>query len=231
MSIPYADIVIIALVAGFILLRLRSILGEDVGFDGKSDAPHHPRDVTSDGEETDEPTVLPIRSGEELKKRLEEELKPDVAYEQLSMEKQDIVSEMKKYEPSFKLDRFMEGAKFAFEMVFKAFQENDKETLKHLLADDIEDLFVAEAEANHKADPRTETTLISITETEITDMDLNGKRAEITVRFVSEQIAVERDKEGKIVGGDASLVNQVEDVWTFERELGARNPNWTITAT
>lgn len=222
MSIPYADILILALIAGFILLRLRSILGEDVGFDSRSDAA--PRDH--------EEKIVPLRPGDMPLKEHDEQEEDELTVESsLPTFLQDRIAEIKQIESSFDLEEFTQGAKGAFEMVLKAFHENDHETLKYLLADDIEDMFVEEAEKRANADTKSETTLVSIAETDIEDIELNKKRASITLNIISEQIIVERDADGKIVSGDASHVERVEDRWTFERELGSKSPNWIVSAT
>lgn len=230
MSLPYADILILALVAGFILLRLRSILGEDAGMDPPSNntPANHDRfaeDAAEDG------NVLPLYSRPQSTEQIKEEAADKALLDALDENQRDAVAEIKKIEPDFDLNRFITGAKAAFEMVLQAFHENDKDTLKHLLADDIEDLFVEEAEKNQHGDTQTHTTLVSIPEVTILDVDLTRKHATISVRFVSEQITVERDKEGKMVSGDPSAVHRIEDEWSFERDLGAKHPNWTITST
>ena len=238
MSIPYADILIIALIAGFILLRLRSILGQDVGFDGRGgDDSFRANDATPSGSK-EEPKILQINP-KEFARKLEQELKgeeeakaPDQEQlDKLEEAQRETVAEIKKIEATFDLNRFLEGAKGAFEMVLKAFQDNDAETLKHLLADDIEEMFVEEAKARQEGDTKMDTTLVSIAEAKITDVELRQKHASISVQFISEQVSVERDKDGEIVGGDVSHIDRIEDEWTFERDLGAKHPNWIITAT
>lgn len=232
MSIPYADIIVLALVAGFILLRLRSILGEDSGFDGRSQNDNEMHDRSTDDGDKDNTKVFPIGPSiaAAVKADLEEPSDKKLI-DAMDAPLKDRIADIKKIEPSFNVEHFVNGAKGAFEMVLKAFHENDKETLKYLLADDIEEMFVAEAERNHNADPKTHTTLVSIPQADIIDIDLRSKHASIDIRFVSEQITVERDKDGNITGGDASEVNRIEDEWTFERDLGSKSPNWLITST
>jgi hypothetical protein len=68
-------------------------------------------------------------------------------------------------------------------------------------------------------------------EAEIGAADLTGKRANITVRFTSEQISSRRDKSGDIIEGDPKKIREISDVWTFERDVSSRDPNWTLVAT
>ena len=229
MSVPYADILILALVAGFILLRLRSILGEDSGFDGRGDQQDGAGPLSRP--KTDK--VLPLRPGDmpplDLDKAKASKDKDLV--KELPNFLQEKIEDIKKIEPGFDLSEFIGGAKGAFEMVLKAFNENDHETLKYLLADDIEDMFVEEAEKMANAETKSETTLVSIAEATVEDVELKKKHASITLKIVSEQIYVERDDDDNIISGDASQVERVEDEWTFERDLGANSPNWIVSAT
>lgn len=224
MSIPYVDIIIMALVAGFILLRLRSILGQDAGFDGKDVDKSAPKKAMDH-------KVLVLRPGDLVQPKEPEEPADKALLDSLSQPLQDAVRQIKAVEKDFDLEYFIGGAKGAFEMVLKAFNENDAETLKHLLADDIEEMFVAEARARHEAATKLDTTLVSIAQVDIRDIQLNKKHATITLGFTSEQVTVERDKDGEMIGGDAKDVQRVEDEWVFERDLGSRSPNWIITAT
>lgn len=227
----YADIIILALVAGFILLRLRSILGEDSGFDGQN---NDPASKDNSAPTKNEAKVLPINP-RDFARKLEQEINSAVADKELidalDGSDQKTIAAIKAIEPEFDLKRFIDGAKGAFEMVLKAFHANDAETLRYLLADDIEEMFVKEAQAMQDSEIKTETTLVSIAEAVVTDVNLRKKHASISVRFISEQISIERSKDGEVVGGDASRVERVEDEWTFERDLGAKHPNWIVTAT
>ncbi len=133
-------------------------------------------------------------------------------------------------DPMFDAASFLEGAKIAFEMVFDAFNKGDKATLKTLLAPAVYDEFASEIEARQNQDSRHETTLVSVESTRIAGAAKDKNQARLTVRFVSEQITVVRSKEGKIIEGDPSQVDRVEDEWLFERDITSRNPNWKIMA-
>ena len=237
MSIPYLDIIVIALIAGFILLRLRSILGQDAGFDNHADKQDNDPSASSKGtahrdgkasqkifplNPNDLAAVLNLEKEEDADKALTDELDDSL---------QDALKEIKEMDAEFNLGQFIEGAKGAFEMVLKAFHENDEETLRHLLADDIEQMFVSEAEAREKSATKSDTTLVSFPSADVIDVELKKKIASITLSFTTEQIQVERDDEGKIISGNPSHVQRVEDEWTFERDLTSRSPNWIVTAT
>ena len=76
-----------------------------------------------------------------------------------------------------------------------------------------------------------ETQFVGIQKSDIIEAGVKGRTAQITVRFLSQLISVTRDKNGQVIDGDAEMVVDVTDVWTFARDLGARDPNWKLVAT
>jgi predicted lipid-binding transport protein (Tim44 family) len=126
---------------------------------------------------------------------------------------------------------FISGAKYAFEMVLKAFVSEDLTTLKFLLAENIFTGFEA-AINQRKAEEKTITTnLISIKETKILSAVILENTASIVVKFVSKQINYVVDKDGNIVTGRKDEISEVTDIWTFKRDVTSANPNWLISAT
>ena len=222
-GIPYADIIILALVAGFILLRLRSVLGAKSEDDPDSFrketrpvAPAHDRVVQLDAKAA--------------KQKPREELDPflaTVADEQ----KVAALNEMKEGDPQFTVTAFVEGARRAFEMIFDAFAKGDKSTLKMLLSETLYDTFCKEIDARDTDDSKTETTLLSVKTKAISLATLEKSVAKIGVQFESEQVTVVRDSKGEIVGGSASEVHHVDDEWVFERDMTSKNPNWKLIET
>lgn len=223
-QMPYADIIIMALVAGFILLRLRSVLGQKIGRDKPED--YHP----ARPDEAAEPVItFPDR----LRTRAQEAEKPATAPENsadVSGRARAGVVAIAASDPSFTADSFLQGAKIAFEMVFDAFVKADKNTLKMLLSDAVYNEFSAAIDERKNNSTKTETTLVSVEKMQIEQAEKDKNIARVTVKFVSEQITVVRDSEGKIIEGDPSNVDNVEDEWVFERDVTSRNPNWKITA-
>lgn len=218
------DIVIIALIAGFIILRLRSVLGQNTGFDPR-------RDKVEKTEARGETPVLPLPKSFPLPRNEPEIVRAEPWPERLSDAVKQGLDAIRKEDPSFQLNRFLDGARGAFEMVLKAYHDADKEALRMLLSPPIAEVFIREAERNKTADERTETTLVAIENCDVIEANLNKKTAQIRLRITSEQISVVRDKDGKIIEGDPSSVERVEDEWTFERDVNARGPNWVITDT
>ncbi len=221
-GIPYADIVILALVAGFILLRLRSVLGH-----GASDG----EDLARRRQQASELEPV-VQLQEKLQKPKIKEEEADTYLAALSDPTVlDGINAIKGKDPQFNTTQFLSGAKGAFEMVMEAYEKGDKQTLKMLMSDS---LFKELSDAIDKraADSRrTETTLVSVLPKNVTYATLIGNTAKIQVKFISEQIALVRDAAGAIVEGDASSVQQAEDEWLFERDVTAKNPNWKIIET
>jgi len=100
-----------------------------------------------------------------------------------------------------------------------------------LLSPDLYAQFDAEIQARASGDTTTETTLVSVTAKDIIRASLSASIARLTVSYASEQVSVVRDKDGRIIQGNPSEVDQVIDEWTFERDITSRSPNWTIIDT
>ena len=223
-GIPYADLLILALVAGFILLRLRSVLGRQSGDDG----PYIPPQTQN---RKPEPMVIPLPDKAAKMKPKDE---PDSYLESIKDKESDVaagIRAIKERDPQFVATEFMEGARRAFEMLFDAFVKGEKNTLRMLLSDTLYKEFEQAAEARATSDRKEETTLVSILNAEMTQARLMGNMAQISVRFTSEQVTVVRGTSGEIIEGDPSQLQHVEDEWLFERDTQSKSPNWKIIET
>jgi predicted lipid-binding transport protein (Tim44 family) len=126
---------------------------------------------------------------------------------------------------------FAEGARAAYEMIVTSFSRGDRAALKSLLSKEVYEGF-ATAIADREAKKQTaDTTFVSIDEAKVTDAELKDRQAQVTVRFVSKIISVTRDAEGAVVDGAGDKIVEVTDVWTFARDIRARDPNWLLVAT
>lgn len=222
-TFQFADIIILALIAGFIALRLRNTLGKDVG--------HRP-----------DSTQLRRQMGKELEDRVvalptaktaKDTLKPqeDKAFDKLNADLQKKVEIIKKADPGFNLSEFFEGAKGAFEWVMKAYNDGDKSTLKQLLSSDVYTEF-EEAMIDRMSSPaRAHTTLVAIDEISLIDAEVKDTKTHITVRYLTDQIHVVKNEDEEVISGNPSEMIQVEDEWVFERAVKSRDPNWTIIDT
>ncbi|HEX4768680.1 MAG TPA: Tim44/TimA family putative adaptor protein [Lichenihabitans sp.] len=134
-------------------------------------------------------------------------------------------------DPAFSAQAFMEGARAAYEMIVTSFARGDRDALVPLLAKDVYDGFAASIAEREAKGHRVDTTFVSMNQALIEDAALRGRTAQIGVRFQPQMITVTRDPSGAIVGGSPDQVADVVDLWTFARDVDSRNPNWKLIAT
>lgn len=125
----------------------------------------------------------------------------------------------------------MVGARTAFEMIVQAFAEGDTELLQNLLNDEVYNNFLQAIRAREAEGQTLENTLVRIRGAEAIEAYIEGRTAFITVKITSEQVNVTRDAEGEVVEGDPNHIAEVTDIWTFGRDIRARDPNWELVAT
>ena len=131
----------------------------------------------------------------------------------------------------FAPDRFLSGARAAYEMVVTAFAAGDMSTLRRLLAPDVLANFDHAIRARLAAEQTMTTTLVSIDSADFVEARLTGSVAAVAVRFAAKLASATRDKSGAVVEGSASDVAEHLDIWTFTRDVGSRDPNWLLAAT
>ncbi len=218
----HPDLIILAVIAAFVLLRLRSVLGHKIGHD------EPPRDMPKDSERVIQlhPEQREPMPGSPEVTVIEEE--PVGKWPEPIREG---ILEIRAADRFFSMTDFITGAKVAFEMVIEAFARGDRETLKTLLAKEVCAALAEEIDKREKEENTVQTTLISILSAEPEAVAMDKGKARITVRFRTEQMQSERDKEGKAVSETATDIETVEDVWTFERSLKSANPNWAVIET
>ncbi len=138
-------------------------------------------------------------------------------------------------DPAFEPQAFLDGSKRAYEMIVTAFAEGNRKTLKDLLSREVYDGFLAEMAARDKRGDVIDQSFVGINRADITEAELKGGVATITVRFVSQLISAVRDRSGAVIGGDPQKIKEVTDVWTFNRDIGSArarvNLNWKLIAT
>ena len=234
------DILIFAALAAFLVYRLRSVLGRRDGHNGPSDFSGFGQRNQNDqpGDSGDKVINMPDRgAGDQTRDRTGES---EAAFMDSPADSGPDFGEgpaaegMKKIhaqDPSFEPKSFLEGGRGAFEWIISAFAKGDTKTLRPLLADEVYADFAGAIEARSDANETLDTQLIGITSAEIVEAELSGKTAFVTVKFVSEQINVTKDAEGRIVEGDPNEVVKITDIWTFARNVSSRDPNWKLVAT
>jgi predicted lipid-binding transport protein (Tim44 family) len=218
------DILFLALVAGFLILRLRSVLGHRTGTENperwRSTRPQPlPGNVTR----------LPERGPETRPTEVEPVPAPVGAAPLGSVEAG--VAQIRSADPSFDPRGFVGGARQAFEMIVRAFAQGDTATLRPLLSDEVYENFTAAINERRRTRHTLETTLVAIKSADLVDARLNGRTAEVSIKFVSEQKNVTRDESGQVIDGSPDHVATVTDIWTFARNTRASDPNWTLIGT
>ena len=234
----FVDIIIFALLAGFIIFRLRGVLGRRTGHERRPMSPFSKRQAPS---ADDNVVPLPDRAAgaptQDESFEEGEEAPVSAAGADEDEDTGDTTSvaaglrRLGQVDPTFEVEGFLSGARIAYEMIVVSFANSDTDTLKPLLDAKVYKSFadsIAERELRKEA---LETTLVAITSAEVIEVELAKRLARVTVKFVSEFVSVTRDAEGEIVSGDPRAIDKVTDLWTFAREPGGRDPNWKLVST
>ena len=220
MSSAIIQLLVLAGIAVFLILRLRSVLGTRDGFEkaarfGPSTGrtPHQPAlnfDVIEGGPDRD--ITDHVDDGTDAAKAL-------VA--------------MKMTDPDFNVREFLEGARGAYEMILMAFEAGDIDEVRGFLSDDVAESFDEVIAARAEQGLTIDANFVGVREVTLQNatFDRSTTEGEITVRFVGELTSVVRNAEGEIVEGDPNEIKRQRDVWTFARVMGSDDPNWQLVAT
>lgn len=225
----YLDILFFAMVAAFIAFRLRSVLGRRTGHERRRIDPVSQRTAARPGDTAarTNDNVVPLPERTPHPRPAEEPMIADVHDDKVKAG----LTEIRLADPDFHLDHFLQGARTAFGMIVEAFAKGDRPGLRPLLADEVYAQFAGAIDAREQAGQTLATELVATRAAELMGAQMQGSRARLTVRFTSEQINVTRDAEGNIVEGDPRRIEQVIDIWTFERDTRSRDPNWQLVET
>ncbi len=217
-------------VAVVIFLRLRSVLGRKTGSERPPLDPYSTPETATPRESNvinlpraEARTPAPKSAGPSVEERLSSLPANSEALQPLR--------EIAAADPSFEIASFLKGSKAAYETVVTAYARGDREALRNLLAPEVFDSFNAVIAEREARDETTEFSFVGVLSADVTDASLAGQMAHVTVRFVSELVTAVRDRLGNVVEGDVKSVRRVTDVWTFERDVRSRNPNWRLVAT
>lgn len=213
------EILFFAFLTGYMIFRLWSLLGKRKGFE----AP--PPSLRSE-QEADNIIELPV-----LAKPKQEKQQQATASSERNLSLEEGFKKIQSVDPAFRLEPFLAGAATAFEMIVEAFAAGDKDALKPLLSPSVFKSFMGAIQDREEAQQTVETKIVNVKDPEIISIDIKGKQEQITLKFVSEQITVTKDAEGKILDNPAHLSLIMNDIWTFSRLIGSKNPNWTLVAT
>jgi predicted lipid-binding transport protein (Tim44 family) len=219
MSSSIIQLLVLAGIAVFLILRLRSVLGTRDGFEKPpvtGPAPGERRirkpefDVIEGGPDRD--ITDHVDDGTDAAKAL-------VA--------------MKAVDPDFNVREFLEGARGAYEMILMAFEAGDIEEVRGFLSPDVAESFDEVIAARNEQGLSIDANFVGIREVSLQDatFDRDKKEAEVTVRLVGELTSVVKNAEGDVIEGDPNEIKRQRDVWTFGREMGSSDPNWLLVAT
>ena len=132
---------------------------------------------------------------------------------------------------TFEPDAFLKGARAAYEIIVTAFAEGNRKTLKGLLSRDVYEGFAGAISDRESRGEQVDQSFVGIKAADIFEAELKNGMAQVTVKFVSELISATRDRGGEVIAGDPKRIKEVTDIWTFAREVDARDPNWKLIAT
>lgn len=224
----FLDIVLFAMVAAFLVLRLRSVLGKKTGHQEPRQDPisRRQQDAQKDGNVVELPNRYKDGADD-----MAEPLDDPVANLDPNDPLASGITQIRIADSSFHPVEFANGARAAFEMIVQAFAEGDTKTLENLLAEDVFENFNEAIVARREANEKLETTIIGISSADVVEAAMDGRNAMVTVKFVSEQVNVTHDAEGRVVDGDPNQVTEITDIWTFSRDTKSSDPNWKLVET
>lgn len=216
MNSPILQLLVLAAIAVFLILRLRNVLGTREGFEKPQ--------VTKPSNERRGPALEVIEGGPDL----------DIAdHAEEGSDTAKALAEMKRADNTFHVGEFLSGAKGAYEMILMAFEKGDLSEVVPFMSEDVYEAFQSVIDEREKQGLTVEATFVGLSELKLDDaaFDTASQEAEVTCRFKSELAYLVRDKGGDIVEGDPNAIKRQKDVWTFARMMGTDDPNWRLVAT
>ena len=218
MSSAIIQLLVLAGIAVFLILRLRSVLGTRDGFEdpnaaNRSTPNRRSRpdfDVIEGGPDRD--ITDHVADGSDAAKAL---------------------AAMKMAEPGFSVEEFLGGSRQAYEMILEAFEAGDIDNVRAFLSPDVAGAFDSVIESRADQGLVVEADIVGVREVALVDatFDRDTTDGEVTVRFVGELTSVVKNLEGEVVEGSATEIKRQRDVWSFSRKMGSDDPNWILVAT
>ncbi|UZK69514.1 Tim44/TimA family putative adaptor protein [Sphingomonas sp. S1-29] len=208
-------VILLAMVAGFLALRLYSVLGKRTGHEQPLPKPAEDRVAT-----------LPVPRSIDLPAETR-----DTVNRLIEPKAEGGIRALVAADPSFDLTQFVEGAKSAYRMILEAYWKGDRETLEWLVEPDVKAAFESAIDARAAAGETLENRLVSIERAVVSDAAVDGSLARVTVRFDADIAAITRGAEGNVVAGSLSDAVETHDAWTFTRRLRSDDPNWKLAET
>lgn len=216
MNAPIIQLLVLAGIAIFLILRLRSVLGTREGFEKpnvvRDAAPKERRNFEVIEGGPDHDIIDHVPDGSSSARAL---------------------AAMKRVDPDFNVSGFLQGARGAYEMILMGFEKGDLASIRPFISDDVFDVFSSVVKQREEQGLVVKAEFIGISELAIHDaeFDEETKEGEISVRFVGELSYVVENAEGQVVEGSQHAIKKQKDVWTFARDLSSDDPNWFLIAT
>jgi len=224
--------IIFLALAVFIFLRLRSVLGQRTGRERPPYDPYSAREPVRPAPE--KVVALPNRTPEPAAQKPPELPPPAERWKDVAPAGSAVAAGLDAIvaaDANFDPKHFLTGARTAYEMIVNAYAQGDRRTLKDLLSREVYEGFGAAIDARENQGQTVESRFVSLDQAEIAGAELRQRTAQVTVKFVSQLVTATRDKDGKVIEGNPEKVIDVTDVWTFARDVNARDPNWKLVAT
>jgi len=217
----YADIILFAMIAAFLVLRLRSVLGRRTGNERRRDMLVRQAEPARDkvvalGQRRPPPAPIPPP--------------PSPA----SAPPAPVAAELARIrgaDPGFDPAEFLEGARGAFAIIVDAYAAGDKDRLRPLLSDEVFAGFAAAIDERKSAGETMETRIVAVRHLDIAEAGVSGTTARVTVKLVTEQVNLLRAHDGSVVDGDPDRPAEKTDFWSFARDTRSPDPNWVLVAT
>lgn len=217
MSGAIIQLLVLAGIAIFLILRLRNVLGTRQGFEKPTAPASTPRDTAR-------------REFEVIDGGVDRDI-TDHVEDGTSAAK--ALAGMKMAEPGFNVGEFLHGGRGAYEMILMAFERGDMDAIRDFLAPDVAEAFESVVDDRKEKGLTIDADFVGIREVVLQDAEFDRAttEAELTVRFVGELTSVVRNAEGAIIEGNPTEIKRQRDVWTFARKMGTDDPNWILVAT
>jgi predicted lipid-binding transport protein (Tim44 family) len=218
MSSSLIQLLVLAGIAVFLILRLRSVLGTRDGFE----KPPVTGPTTQRAGRRPEFDVIEGGPDRDITDHVEDGSNSAKA-----------LAAMKMAEPGFVVGSFLEGSRAAYEMILMAFESGDLSGVRDFLSDDVAESFQSVIDLRSEQNLTVEASFVGVREIALkeADFDRETSEGEVTVRFVGELTSVVKNADGDVIEGNANEIKRQRDVWTFARVMGADNPNWQLVAT
>ena len=214
------QIFILAAVAIFLFWRLRAVLGSRDGFEKTLNDIKDTRDVSN----------APLVVNEKIKNRQDEDI---FDYVEESSKSADAFKKMKEFDNDFSVNKFVSGAKMAYEIILMAFEKGDLEKLKNLLEKKVLQSFKSVIDKRKKDGFVVDAKFIGMRDIRIINATFSQKTkiADVTLTFKSEITTVVRDSKGNIVEGHPDEIKKQKDTWVFTKNLSEKTPIWLLKST